>query len=959
MTKIPPPDLVLRLDSDWQAFQSSLQHANLEFNPGQEFKHVLFKVWACSPMQAQSCIRSPEQFLDMLHRGELHRDYRPIEFRQRLQRRLLKVKDENTLMDCLRDFRYQEMFRIAWRDLAGWCPLSETLRDLSLLADACVDLALAKLNLWATKQWGVPRTQAGVPQQLVVLGMGKLGAYELNFSSDIDLMFAYAEEGQTRKRKGLSHDEFFTRLGQSLINVIGATTARGFVFRVDMRLRPYGESGGLAISFEAMEEYYQYQGREWERYAMIKARVIAGDFVAGRVLLKSLRPFTYRRYLDYSAFESLRNMKAMIARQVQRKDMEDNIKLGQGGIREIEFIGQAFQLIRGGREPELQVRGIIDVFAILAEKNYLPDFVIQQLLDAYTFLRNAENHLQAYAEQQIHVLPSDTEERVSLAFSMGFDRWELFCEALSKHRQNVHSAFEQVMAAPQVSDQSQSNEGLSAVWMGLADDQLAQSQLVDQGYDDARYVLGLIQSLRNSHAYNSRSNIGQERMDRLMPLALGAIANTHNPDQCLLRVINLLESISGRSTYLALLAEHPMALSQLVSLFSQSAWISEYITQHPVLLDELLDSQSLYKPLIIDDLREELNGLLANVDENDLEQQMETLRYFKQTNVLHVAAADMTDAMSLVDVSNHLTDIAEVVVQQVLDIASQNLYQKYGKPQCTLKRKKITPGFIVIGYGKMGGIELGYGSDLDLVFLHNSRGTKQQTTGNKKIDNGVFFARLGQRIIHILNTQTASGLLYEVDMRLRPSGASGLLVSDVDAFSEYQNNEAWTWEHQALVRARAIVGDVELIEQFNQIRHEVLCKQRDPVQLQQEVVEMRERMRSELGSKQSDVFHLKQDAGGIADVEFMVQYLVLRWAYKFPELVEHTDNLHQLYTLAKIGKLSSKDVMDLATAYKTFRARAHHLVLLDQSSIVSNDEFLELRQGVKGLWQRLMMESAV
>ena len=956
MTKTPPSELVFRLDSDWESFQSALQQAKLSFSPGQEFKNVLFRVWACSPMISQSCIRQPENFLNMLKRGDLHRDYRPVEYRQRLQKKISKVKKESTLMDNLRDFRHEEIFRIAWRDLAGWCPLSETLRDLSLLADACVDLALAKLHAWATKQWGVPRTSTGVPQQLVVLGMGKLGAYELNFSSDIDLMFAYAEEGQTRKRKGLSHEEFFTRLGQSLINVIGASTARGFVFRVDMRLRPYGDSGGLAISFASMEEYYQYQGREWERYAMIKARIIAGDFVAGRELLKSLRPFTYRRYLDYSAFESLRNMKSMIARQVKRKGMESNIKLGQGGIREVEFIGQAFQLIRGGREPALQVRGIVDVLQCLADNNYLPVYVKDQLLEAYTFLRNAENHLQAYAEQQTHALPQNIDERTSLAFSMGFDSWEKFLEVLSVHRQFVHSAFEQVMAAPQVSEQATSSDGFVAVWLGLLDDAQAKEQLSEQGYKDAAYVLNLVKGLRSGHAYTSRSNVGQERMDKLMPLVLGAVTSVDNADQCLLRVINLLEAIAGRSTYLSLLAENPMALSQLVNLFSQSTWIAEQITLYPVLLDELLDSRSLFVPLLKDDLHAELNGLLSSVDDEDLEQQMESLRYFKQSNVLHVAAADMTNAMSLVDVSNHLTDIAEVILQRVLDITLKNLHVKYGTPQCTVKRKKVTPGFAVIGYGKMGGIELGYGSDLDLVFLHNSQGSKQQTTGSKVIENNVFFARLGQRMIHILNAQTMSGILYEVDMRLRPSGASGLLVSDIEWFTEYQQNDAWTWEHQALVRARVIVGDPDLTNEFNTIRRDILCKQRDPSQLQQEVTEMRERMRSELGTKGEKHFHLKQDVGGVADIEFMVQYLILRWAHKFPELVEHTDNLHQLYALAKFGLLKGDDVINLADAYKTFRAAIHRRVLTDQGSIVSNEEFIEQRQRVKELWQRLMLD---
>ncbi len=951
-----PAVLADRLQQDWDAFQHALEQGSMTYSPGPEFCKILLQVWASSRYMSHFCIDHPETFLNLLHSGDLHRDYHPAEFRQRLQQALVSDKDEAALMSTLREFRQREMFRIAWRDLASWAPLNETLRDLSLLADACVDLSLARLHQWACKQWGIPRDSNGRAQQLVVLGMGKLGAYELNFSSDIDLIFSYPEDGQTRKRNGLSCEEFFTRLGRQLIHVIDASTDKGFVFRVDMRLRPYGESGALAVCFAAMEEYYQYQGREWERYAMIKARVIAGDFVAGEELLAALRPFTYRRYLDYSAFESLRDMKGMIARQMQRKGMQENIKLGLGGIREIEFIGQAFQLIRGGREPELQVRGIVPVLQRLAQKNYLPEYVTEQLLQAYTFLRNTENHLQAYAEQQLHVLPADDEERASLALSMGFMDWQLFYNELQQHRDNVHSAFDQVMAAPQVSADDDTPDQLSSVWEGQLDDDVALDLLQEQGYQDPDYVLDLIKGLRSSYAYSSRSKIGQERMDRLMPLLLGAAGRAELPDRCLLRLIGLLETISGRSTYLALLMENPMALSQVVQLFAQSEWIAEYLTQHPVLLDEFLDPRTLYAPLQRRELHVELINLLKHLDANDLEQQMESLRYFKQSHVLHVAAADLSNAISLIKVSDHLTEIAEVILGQVLEIVTHTLRMKHGAPVCQSGQSKRTPGFIVIGYGKLGGVELGYGSDLDLVFLHNSTGKKQSTTGPKKLDNAVFFARLGQRFIHILNTPTASGVLYEVDMRLRPSGASGLLVTSLEAFRQYQLEEAWTWEHQALVRARAIVGDPELMDAFEQVRREILCQQREPQALRKDVVEMRERMRSELGSKRQDRFHLKQDVGGMADIEFMVQYLVLRWAHNYPDLVDHSDNLRQLEGLKRHALLEPAQADDLFEAYRSYRAQGHRQTLIDEPSYVGADQFVESRQRVKELWQQFMLD---
>jgi len=953
MPVVLPPELTQRVESDWQAYEQALQQAGLIFEPVAELKEVMFRVWACSPYIRQLCIQQPSLFPGLVRSGDLNRDYRATEYRVRLGQRLQSVKNEPQLMVVLREFRQREMLRIAWRDLAGWASLAEILRDLSLLADACVDLALTLLYQWACKRWGTPTYTDGRKQQMVVLGMGKLGAWELNFSSDIDLIFAYPDEGQTRKRHGLSHEEFFTRLGQSLIQAIDNRTENGFVFRVDMRLRPYGDSGALVQSFSALEDYYQYQGREWERYAMIKARVIAGDVVAGNHLLELLRPFTYRRYLDYSAFASLREMKAMIAQQVQRKGMEHNIKLGRGGIREIEFIGQAFQLIRGGREPDLQVRGIIPVLKKLAAKNYLPEYVTRQLLDAYRFLRFSENHLQAYAEQQTHLLPEDETEKISLAFSMGYENWDHYIEQLELHRQTVHEAFEQIMAAPQIDQESVENATqLSAMWHGQLEKEQALQLLKQLGYQDLPYVYGLITGLHESHAYTRRSTLGQERLDHLIPLVLGAVIQADQPDQCLLRVINLLEAISGRSTYISLLSENPVALSQLVRLFADSSWIAEYLTQHPVLLDQLLDPRSLYAALDKTELKAELAGLLAYVDESDLEQQMESLRYFKQSNVLHVAAADLTGCMSLVEVSQDLSEIADICLESVLQISRNHLYKKYGRPVCVQGRKTFLPGFIVIGYGKLGGYELGYGSDLDLVFLHNSQGVTQKTDGTTSVDNPVFFARLGQRMIHMMNTPIGSGILYEVDMRLRPSGASGMLVSDIASYQRYQREEAWTWEHQALVRARAVAGDPELIAAFRQVRHEILCVKRDPEQLKKDVAEMRERMRGELGSKRTDSFHLKQDAGGMVDIEFLVQFLILHWAWKYPGLIEETDNLSQIGSLADVGLLTSEQAEGLSEAYQAYRARIHRALLTDQSSLMPGDAFVESRRFVRDLWAK-------
>ena len=951
------PELLETLQRTWIMYCEAVLTEGLSVPQNADFVACLVRVWAYSDFVAELCVREPVLLADLLEQGDLHRDYRAQEYREHLQAVMARVRDEEHLMDVLRHQRKREMLRIAWRDLAGWAGLQETLRDLSLLADACVDTALDRIYTWACRDWGTPYSETGQQQRLVVLGMGKLGAYELNFSSDIDLIFAFPEHGSTRNNKAISNEEFFTRVAQRLIHVIGTGTYQGRVYRVDMRLRPYGESGPLVMCFDAVEDYYQSQGREWERYAMIKARVIGGDLVAGNQLIRMLRPFTYRRYLDFGAFESLREMKIMIAQEVARKGMESNIKLGPGGIREIEFIGQAFQLIRGGREAELQVRGIVPVLKLLARKKYLPVFVTEQLLHAYEFLRRVENRLQALADEQTHTLPDEEPEQKRLALAMGYADWNAFTRALHRHRQHVQEHFEQIFAAPQAEKQTAMDSEWFALWQDSIERAAAVSLLQENGYEDPEYVLGLLRGFHESSAYRARSEQGQARIDHLMPLLLGAIVGAEHQDECLLRIINMLEAIAGRSAYLSLLVENPMALSQLVRLFTISPWIAELLSQHPVLLDELLDPRALYAPLSRVDLNEEMRSLLEQVDADDLEQQMERLRYFKQSGILHVAAADVAGVMPLMVVSDHLTEIAEVVLEKVLDIARGTFVRRHGRPSCLVEGKIDYPGFAIIGYGKLGGIELGYGSDLDLVFLHDSRGEQQFTEGPKVIDNGMFFARLGQRIIHILNAHTPSGILYEVDMRLRPSGASGLLVSDMEAYAHYQREEAWTWEHQALVRARHVAGDQRIAQQFWRIRTEILCKERDPARLQQEVRDMRERMRSELGGKDPERFDLKQGHGGIADIEFLVQYLILRWAYREPDLCMYTDNIRQLQALGDKGILSASEVQRLSDAYRAYRARGHHLVLQDAPAIVPAAEFRPERGAVTAAWERIMTES--
>lgn len=892
--------------------------------------------------------RNPDRAQVLIASGDLQSVYDEQGFQQRLAEHLLEVSDEITLQQRLRYFRQREMVRIIWRDLAGWADLAETVRDLSAMADACIQQALELLHQWQCIELGTPCNADGEEQQLVVLGMGKLGAGELNLSSDIDLIFAYPDGGETQGgRRSLSNEEFFTRLGRKLIQSLDNVTVDGFVFRVDMRLRPFGDSGALAASFDALEDYYQTQGREWERYAMIKARAITGTEIAKQQLMDLLRPFVYRRYLDYGVFDSLREMKAMIAGQLHRKGMEDNIKLGAGGIREIEFIGQVFQLIHGGRDKPLQQRPILTILELLAERNCLAESAVNDLKLAYDFLRRTEHRIQAWADQQTHLLPKEDDSRARIAMLMGFPDWDSFTIALVAHRQRVQGHFEQTLTVAEADDAPSDR-------VSLLDSQQDEkiTYLQQLNYVSPETCLAVLDGLFDSHACRNLGSTGRERLERLLPLLLQAASQVKNSDACLERLIALLESIMRRTAYMSLLIENPLALSQLIKLCAASPMISHQLARHPVLLDELLDPRSLFDVPNRSEQKQALVTLLASADEGDLERQMSLLREFRQIAVLHVAAADITDVLPLMRVGDQLSELAEVQLEQVMCLVWQHLVARHGRPPCTDNDDLSQSGFTVLAYGKLGGLELGYGSDLDLVFIYDDVANQGATDGNKPVDPQVFYTRLAQRMIHLLNTVTVGGILYEVDMRLRPNGASGLLVTAVSGFAEYQNNDAWTWEHQALVRARCVAGDENLAQQVSDIRQQVLAKQREQDILASEVRDMRAKMRENLDKSTDDLFDLKQGVGGITDIEFMVQYAVLAWSSSLPELLVYTDNIRILDGLKATGKLSEEETMMLAGAYRYYRDQVNHCVLQEVPAVVPVADVAVYRPQVKAIWQR-------
>lgn len=899
---------------------------------------------------AESCLCDTEIIELLLVDDLLHASTE--EFTSLLDKQLVDTQDEATLHKVLRKFRRLSMVAIAWRDLLNLQTIEASLTQVSMLANHIINATYQWLYTDLQKRYGTPMGEYG-PLPMLILGMGKLGGNELNFSSDIDLIFTYPHNGNTQGgRKSIEHQQFFTKLAQKLIGSLNQHTVDGQVFRVDMRLRPFGESGPLVSHFAALEDYYQDQGREWERFAMIKARIINPDGCYDQELNDILQPFIYRRYLDYGAIDSLRKMKRLISQEVRRRGLKNNIKLGAGGIREVEFIVQSFQLIRGGRETSIQQPSLLSNLLELTRLNVLSIADMQTLQDSYLFLRKVEHCLQQFADQQTQTLPQDKVNRDRLITVLGFETYTEFEKCLSQNMDFIHNLFLTIIGDDNdESHQQQSNASseLTDLWqLTLHRDEMC--QLLEEEMDPQSIFpfATCVEDFKNQLPKKGMGKRGRDTLESLMPFLLTQVVDvkTLPADVLLNRVFSVMHAILGRTTYLQLLLENPGVLTQLVKLCAASPWIAEQISRFPLLLDELLNPAELFNPTPLNQYYSELRQSMLRIDPDDLELQMEALRQFKLTQQLKIAAADVTNALPIMKVSDHLTFLAEAIIQEVVNIAWQQMTKKHGAPP---NKSDIDKGFGVIGYGKLGGIELGYGSDLDLVFVHNCQ-HGEQTDGGKPLDTGHFYTKVAQRIMHLFSTKTTSGHLYEIDMRLRPSGNAGLLVCHIDGFETYQRNEAWTWEHQALVRARFICGEPELSASFNAIRKAILCEEREVRSLMQDVANMREKMRNHLNKGDNQRFDIKQDSGGIADIEFLVQFWVLANALSHPKLTMWSDNV-RIITLLNDNQIINDEVAKTLTeAYLQYRNTSHILALQQQEVMESSGEFSKMREKIQAIW---------
>jgi glutamate-ammonia-ligase adenylyltransferase len=842
--------------------------------------------------------------------------------------RLAAALREHGLEAGLRRFRNREMLRIVWRDLCGLAPLSETFDSLTSLAEICLQATVEEHFRRLVEKHGTPRGADGSPQQLFIIGLGKFGGGELNLSSDIDIIFCYGQSGNCDGQRGMANDLFFTRQARAVISSLSELTGDGFCFRVDTRLRPFGSSGPLTSSLAALEQYYQREGRDWERYALIKARPVAGDLAAGEAFIENIRPFVYRRYIDYSSVDSLQEMHSNVQDDARRKDRLDDIKRGPGGIREIEFLAQCFQILRGGREPALQTPSLDIALREIEQIGLLEANVVSEIRHDYAYLRFLENRIQSLRDQQTHRVPRG-DDRKRIAHAMYEKDVKSMDKSLARTRKRVSQRFENIF--PTRSERPP-DQKWAEMWrkLGGIDQEIDQTPIEDENHPLNIFVRRLTRVALSQRA--------RDRLDRLMPGLLERLDQQSIDHPALNRIFDLILAVCRRSAYLVLLEQNPKALDRMLDLFERSEWIASKVIRFPALLDELIDP-SLGRQ--IPD-REQFSQSVRRILEaaQSTEGMLEGLNYFKLATELRVAVGQLKGNLSGEEAQEALTELASALLEGVLEIASLEIESRHGK----FEKEDL---LAIIGYGSLGAFELGYDSDLDIVFLFDSG--QSLSDGPRPLPPERYFARLAQRVLSFLTVMTPSGRLYEVDTRLRPNGRAGSLVSSIDAFREYQMKEAWTWELQALTRARYVAGSQHLAAEFVRIRLDVLCRERNEHELAVKLFEMRQKMNRENEPNHSP----KHRPGGLVDIEFIAQLGVLCSARLYPRVLNVTSTLLQLGELRSIGWLSDDEARELGDTARLLRQQR------TMATLIHGDDPVEVpTSGSAEIFERKMGDSS-
>lgn len=936
----------------------------------------LLYVLSMSDFVAKTLIQYPSECARLIKEGALEDPTFNLDCSDEVKERIVKGLSEMELKKRLRIIRRTRMVSIAWRDLTGCCDIEEVFVSLSNLAELIVMRTIKVVREELYQVFGNAYDNDGKEMPLLVLGMGKLGGGELNFSSDIDIMCCYPYDGDTKGgTRVITHQEYFTKVVQRLNNLLSDITSDSFCYRIDLRLRPFGEAGPLVSTFDALTVYYETQGRTWERYALVKAKLL-GDHKYwqpyGDEMIELLRPFVYRRYLDYGAIESLRKLKHMIEAEVRRRNLHENFKLGSGGIREVEFIAQVFELMRGGRIPELAERSLRKTLRNIGRLQLLPEKVTARLDICYIYLRRLENVTQMLADKQTQNLPTNENDKIRVALSMGKSSYEELLTELEEIRSEVHNEFVSVMRDEEDEKEQEDSEAVELWESTLTAQELATvltPMLTSAGSDPyaspavlsalkQKESLAFAQAIVKLRLALARLPVGPKGRDsllRLMPKIIRDVAKYPTPALLFSKVALLIEKVALRTTYLQLLVENESTRSKLLSILNSNDFAGSLISAHPILLDELIAPRYFTAPPKPDEYMAWLNERLLRIDPEDLEEQMEELRLFKKVMVLRIALSDQSQSLPLMKISDSLTWLAEAILREIGLLAWRYTENKYGAPADLTVND---PGYAIIAYGKLGGIELGYRSDLDMVFIRESsdsmtKGTPVVGAGANNGANGeggsaatpanqvsttMFYQRFVQRFMHLCTTRMSGGVLYELDMRLRPDGDSGVLMTDLEAYEQYQKHRAWTWEHQALVRARAVAGSPKVIEGFNKIRDSVLRTPRDEVKLIDDVYAMRMKMKNFLDRSSDKLFDLKQGRGGMVDIEFIAQYLLLREAPKHADMVLWSDNVRIFDECARLGILSQEETDTLKNAYLDIRECYHRVSLANLPRIVAIED---------------------